>query len=88
MLALSLGCLFGWLIGLLTARLRRRNLMTVLLSLILLAAYFYGYFRINALLQTILLSGAVLAGTESACRAAAAAFVDGLRYAIEHPLEV
>ena len=61
LLALSLGCLFGWLIGLLTARLRRRNLMTVLLSLILLAAYFYGYFRINALLQTILLSGAVLA---------------------------
>ena len=61
LLALALGCLFGWLIGLLTARLRRRNLMTVLLSLALLAAYFYGYFRMNALLQGILLSGTFLA---------------------------
>lgn len=61
LLALSLGCLFGWLVGLLTARLRRRNLMTVLLSLALLAAYFYGYFRVNALLQTILLNGEALA---------------------------
>ena len=61
LLALALGCLFGWLIGLLTARLRRRNMMTVLLSLALMAAYFYGYFRINALLGRILLSGQSLA---------------------------
>lgn len=61
LLSLALGCLFGWLVGLLTARIRRRNLMTVLLSLVLLAAYFYGYFRINALLQAILLSGVALA---------------------------
>ena len=33
-------------------------------------------------------SGAVLAGTESACRAAAQAFVEGLRTAIEHPMEI
>ena len=61
LLALALGCLFGWLIGLVTARMRRRGLMTVLLSLVLLAVYFYGYFRINVLLQNILLSGQALA---------------------------
>lgn len=33
-------------------------------------------------------SGAVLAGTESACRAAAKAFVEGLRTAIENPMEI
>lgn len=33
-------------------------------------------------------SGAVLAGTESACRSAAAAFVDALHYAILHPMEI
>lgn len=33
-------------------------------------------------------SGAVLAGTESACRSAALAFKDGLRFAIEHPMEI
>lgn len=33
-------------------------------------------------------SGAVLAGTESACRAATTAFVDALRYATEHPMEI
>lgn len=32
-------------------------------------------------------SGAVLAGTESSCRAAASAFVEGLKYAVEHPLD-
>ena len=35
LLSLALGCLFGWLVGLLTARIRRRNLMTVLVSLVL-----------------------------------------------------
>ena len=33
-------------------------------------------------------SGAVLAGTESACRAAAQAFVEGAAHAIEHPMEI
>ena len=33
-------------------------------------------------------SGAILAGTESACRAATMAFVDGLRYATENPMEI
>ena len=33
-------------------------------------------------------SGAVLAGTESACRAATNAFVEALEYAIKNPLEV
>ena len=33
-------------------------------------------------------SGAILAGTESACRAATLAFVDGLKYATENPMEI
>lgn len=33
-------------------------------------------------------SGAVLTGTESACRAATQAFIEALRFATEHPMEV
>lgn len=33
-------------------------------------------------------SGAVLTGTESACRAATQAFVEALRFATEHPMEL
>ncbi len=33
-------------------------------------------------------SGAVLTGTESACRAATQAFIDALRYATEHPMDI
>ena len=33
-------------------------------------------------------SGAVLAGTESACRAATTAFIEALEYAIKNPLEI
>ena len=33
-------------------------------------------------------SGGILAGTESACRAATRAFVEALQYATEHPLNV
>ncbi len=33
-------------------------------------------------------SGAILTGTESACRAATQAFVEALRFATEHPMEI
>ena len=51
---LSLSCFFGWLIGLLTARMRRKNLFSVALSLLFLAAYLLLYTRVNAAIQAIL----------------------------------
>ena len=54
LLALSLSCIFGWLIGLLTARMRHRNLFSVVLTLLFLAGYLLLYTRANAAIQAIL----------------------------------
>lgn len=50
LLTLSIGALFGWLISLATARMKRKALATTLFSLIFLAAYFYFYIKFNAML--------------------------------------
>ena len=47
----------------------------------LIAKYWYPPSHANS-------SGAVLVGTESACKAATQAFVEALRFAVEHPMEI
>ena len=56
LLILTLTCLLGWVVALAITRVRRKSLVTVLLSLLFLAAYFYGYSRIQELMQFILLN--------------------------------
>ncbi|MGO5115267.1 hypothetical protein ACTQ33_09590 [Candidatus Avoscillospira sp. LCP25S3_F1] len=63
LLSLVLSCLLGWLVALLTARMAKKNIATVLLSLAFMAAYFYGYTQINELLQMLLANGESVAGT-------------------------
>ncbi len=58
----ALSSLFGWLLALLTARVRRKSLVSTVFSLAFLAAYFYIYSNINTLLQNLVLnSGAIAA---------------------------
>ena len=52
--ALALSCFFGWLVGLLTARMRHKNLFSVVLTLLFLAGYLVLYARANAAIQAIL----------------------------------
>ena len=53
LLGLTLSCLLGWLVALVTSRMRSKSLISVLLSLALLAAYYYLYFQMNHYLQLI-----------------------------------
>ena len=53
LLALMVSALFGWLLHLLTARARNQSLLTVVLSLIFLAAYFYFVSQINLWIQEL-----------------------------------
>lgn len=54
LLALTLCCILGWLIALISSRMRKKNLISVVLSVAFLAAYFYFYSRINTYLQLII----------------------------------
>lgn len=49
-----LTCVLGWLVALVTSRIRNKSIATVLFSLLFIGAYYYVYFRINNLLNSIL----------------------------------
>ena len=51
LLVLVLSCLLGWVVAAVSSRLRRKNLMTVALSLAFLAVYFLVTSRMNRLLS-------------------------------------
>ncbi len=54
--AVILACLLGWVVALISSRMHRKNIITVVLSLGFLAAYFYVYMNASTLLQMILVS--------------------------------
>lgn len=60
---LCLSCFFGWLIGLLTVRMRYKNLFSVILTVLFLGAYFLLYAKANAAIQAILTNGQAVAET-------------------------
>ncbi len=53
LLVLVLSCLLGWVVAAVSSRLRRKNVMTIILSLAFLAFYFFFTSRTNQLLTGI-----------------------------------
>lgn len=53
-----LSCVLGWVVALISGKLRNKSVITVLLSLVLLGAYYVIYFRMNELLESFLLNSA------------------------------
>ena len=53
LIATSLSCLLGWLVALITAHTRKNTFATVFLSLLLIALYYFVYFRLNTMLQSL-----------------------------------
>ncbi|MCR4620953.1 MAG: hypothetical protein K5663_02610 [Clostridiales bacterium] len=60
LLALVLTSLLGFLVGLVVVRARHKSLTTILVSLILLALYYFIYFRLNSFLQAIATNAAFI----------------------------
>lgn len=58
LLACACSSLLGWLLALITARVRRKSLVTTVFSLLFLAAYFYGYNKLMAVVQQLAVTGA------------------------------
>ncbi len=64
--SLAISSLFGWLLALLTARMRRKTLVSTVFSLCFLAAYFYIYSNINSLLSGLVAKVGSIADSVSA----------------------
>lgn len=58
LLCLSFTCLFGWLLSVVTARVRNKSAVGTVLSLAFLGAYFYGFSHMNGYLTALIQNGA------------------------------
>ncbi|NLB29758.1 MAG: hypothetical protein GX823_06000 [Clostridiales bacterium] len=59
--ALAVACLLAWILTLVTSRLRKKNVVTLIVSLAFLSAYFAVYTNIQKYITTLLERGAELA---------------------------
>ena len=53
LLSLSVSCILGWLIALVTSRTRHKNVVTIVFSLVFFALYFYLYYQAEDLVKTL-----------------------------------
>jgi len=61
LLSLAAGCLVGWLIALASSRMRRKNIPTLVLSILFLLLYFWGYTKMMSNINALMSSGAEIA---------------------------
>lgn len=65
LLVLALSCALGWVVARVTAKLKRKSFVTVLLSLAFLAVYYFFFYRLNEVLQSILANAEALGAVMS-----------------------
>jgi len=61
LLAVAFGCLIGWLVAMLSSRMRRKNIPTLILSLAFLTVYLWLYTGIMNNLGALIINGAEIA---------------------------
>ena len=52
--AFALSCIVGWVVAIISRKLQNRSIITVLLALLLIAAYYVFYFNLNQLLARLM----------------------------------
>ncbi len=57
LLPLTLSCLLGWIIAAITARMRHKNIISLVFSLLFLAVYMYFYMNIQGYMQQLMADG-------------------------------
>ena len=60
-LCTALSCVFGYLVNLVTSRMRRKNIATLIFSLVFLGVYFAVYFRMNQYVQSLIIHSGQIA---------------------------
>lgn len=61
LLSLSVSALFGWMLSLITSKMRRKNIFITVASFVLLGLYFSVYFRIEGYMERLINNGAEIA---------------------------
>ena len=61
LLSFSLSGGIGWMLAVASSKVRNKSLVTTVLSLLFLAAYFYLYSRMNEYIKTLIVSGTAIA---------------------------
>ncbi len=61
-LVLILSAVLGWVVALIAGKLKHKNIVVVILSLLFIAAYYYLYMRAYSMLQSILANSQVVGG--------------------------
>lgn len=59
--SLSLSALFGWLLSLVSSRMRKKALVETIISFVFLAAYFYVYSQLNAIIADLIANNTQIA---------------------------
>lgn len=65
MFSLSLSALFGWLLSLVSSRMRKKALVETLISFVFLAAYFYVYSQLNKIIADLIANNTQIAASVS-----------------------
>ena len=66
LLVLVFSCLLGWVIAAVSSRLRRKNIITIVISLAFLAVYFFFTSRMNQMMTSLTQNAEALGGTVKA----------------------
>lgn len=61
LLSIVLSCIVGWLVALISSRMRNKSLITMILSLAFLGVYFYSYSKIGNYIKMLIANGAAIA---------------------------
>lgn len=64
-LVLVLSCVLGWVVALITSKLKKKSFTTVIFSLLFIAVYYYAYGNAYRIITYVISNGEALAGTIS-----------------------
>ena len=56
---LTISCVLGWLVAKISQKLKHKSLVTVLISLVVIGAYYFVYFKAQSMIQDLLANAAV-----------------------------
>ena len=56
---LTISCMLGWLVAKISQKLKHKSMITVLVSLVVIGIYYFGYFEAQGMIQTLLSNAAV-----------------------------
>ena len=56
---LTISCVLGWVVAKISQKLKHKSFITVLVSLVVIGAYYFGYFTVQGMIQTLLSNATV-----------------------------